>query len=205
MRCFSSRNPRTWPTQKTRNCLSYLRNGKTSHKTTRTFLFTGKSYQLQRHSTTFYRTCFVDFCRDFSLFIPPRQKNGGGRFFAGSNGSLIHAPARGSDYLEIAIGRLKTISIHAFRKGGDSALRPITREQVKFLSAPSKRGATPDKKFAPLSRSQNRPGGQALHHGQATSSDWPAFASLPKVWTNARISWSGSRLRNRSSVIADGL
>ena len=34
------------------------------------------------------------------------------------------------------------ISIHALREEGDEALRPITREQVEFLSTPSARRAT---------------------------------------------------------------
>ena len=87
------------------------------------------------------------FVETFRFLYRRAKKMGEAGFSPVQTDLLSTPPARGSDYLEIAIGRLKTISIHAFRKGGDSALRPITREQVKFLSAPSKRGATPEKRF----------------------------------------------------------
>src|SRR5699024_1403331 len=112
----------TWPTQKTRNCLSYLRNGKTSHKTTRAFLFTGKSYQLQRHSTTSHGTCFVDFCRDFSLFIPPRRKKWGRQVFR----------------------RFKLISYpRPPQRGAIVYASLLTLEQYGFLSTPPREGRRP--------------------------------------------------------------
>ena len=54
----------------------------------------------------------------------------------------IHAlREEGDEGLENDLAALE-ISIHALREEGDEALRPITREQVEFLSTPSARRAT---------------------------------------------------------------
>ena len=85
------------------------------------------------------------------------------------------------------------ISIYALREEGDEALRPITREQVEFLSTPSARRAT-SMSWAKMSNPKIsihalREEGDVVKHGVILP-DW-IFLSTPSA-RRATKQWQAS-------------